>query len=193
MNEIIVFEESGCKRKGERAKCKTCNKEFTRRLKPPRGTKKKEHCSVACRSKNQERRVWIKCPVCNKKVERKKSAARSTKHGILFCGRECKEFAQSLEGDCKKIQPSHYGAANGIYSYREKCKKQFVKGCRCGEKKIYKLVVHHKDGNRENNEMSNLEVVCCNCHTVRHLKQVNGVWVFDYSVLTPRSRIKELT
>ena len=35
------------------------------------------------------------------------------------------------------------------------------------------LEVHHRDGDRTNNELSNLELLCCNCHAqtdfYRHL------------------------
>jgi len=32
------------------------------------------------------------------------------------------------------------------------------------------LGVHHKDRNRNNNDMSNLEVLCPNCHSMEHMK-----------------------
>ncbi len=39
------------------------------------------------------------------------------------------------------------------------------------------LVVHHKDKNRENNTIENLEVLCPNCHAIRHIvdEKVNYV------------------
>ena len=35
----------------------------------------------------------------------------------------------------------------------------------------FDLVVHHKDGNNKNNIVTNLEVLCQNCHTQKHSKE----------------------
>lgn len=40
----------------------------------------------------------------------------------------------------------------------EKCKLDRWNG------EMIPLEVHHKDGDRTNNELSNLELLCCNCH-----------------------------
>lgn len=34
------------------------------------------------------------------------------------------------------------------------------------------LGVHHKDRNRKNNDLSNLEVLCPNCHSLEHMKHL---------------------
>jgi 5-methylcytosine-specific restriction endonuclease McrA len=34
------------------------------------------------------------------------------------------------------------------------------------------LGVHHKDRNPKNNDMSNLEVLCPNCHSLEHMKHI---------------------
>lgn len=41
----------------------------------------------------------------------------------------------------------------------------------CGEKDRKKLVVHHHDRNKQNNDMSNLFTVCIRCHGLRHRKE----------------------
>ncbi len=188
-----IFIECGRKRKGERAACKRCDTEFLRRINGVKG-KKKIFCTKECADKESRRRQKIKCNNCGKEIERTLSKIRSSKHGISFCGRECKEFAQSLDGGCKEIQPAHYGQGTGEHSYRERCKKKFKKGCvGCKEKKRYKLTVHHIDGDRTNNAQKNLEVVCWNCHAVRHLRLIDGEWRFSYRSLTPRNMIKALT
>lgn len=194
MNDIVYFVENGRKRKGERAKCELCDTEFVRRIKPYPGRLKKRYCTRECAAEAKQKRLTVKCYVCDAEVKRRESAVKRSRHGIFFCGRKCKDFAQSLEGNCKTIQPDHYGTGTGEHSYRERCKKKFLKGCvGCDENKRYQLLVHHIDGNRKNNVMFNLEVVCCNCHAVRHLKKVNGKWFFCTSALTPRNMIKELT
>jgi hypothetical protein len=42
------------------------------------------------------------------------------------------------------------------------------KCARCGISDKRVLVVHHKDGNRRNNDIKNLERICCNCHAILH-------------------------
>jgi 5-methylcytosine-specific restriction endonuclease McrA len=39
---------------------------------------------------------------------------------------------------------------------------------RCRYSKYEILQVHHKDRNRQNNELSNLELICPNCHYEEH-------------------------
>ena len=54
-------------------------------------------------------------------------------------------------------------------------RRELINHCnRCGyniEPRI--LGVHHKDRNRNNNDMSNLEVLCPNCHSLEHLKHIS--------------------
>jgi len=51
--------------------------------------------------------------------------------------------------------------------YRAKCLSQKINACwHCGE--TDKLVVHHIDGDRNNNELGNLIPLCKSCHTKIH-------------------------
>jgi hypothetical protein len=88
------------------------------------------------------------------------------------------------------IRPSHYGT--GSCKYRNYSQKEIADGCMCGEKRPYALLIHHIDGNRKNNKKENLEVVCGTCHLLRHLKEVNGEWQYDFRALTPRDKIEKL-
>lgn len=54
-------------------------------------------------------------------------------------------------------------------NYRNKAFKHYSPVCiRCGFSNILALEVHHKDRDRSNNDLSNLETVCANCHTIEH-------------------------
>lgn len=64
---------------------------------------------------------------------------------------------------------------NSDYSYRIKALKHY--GCKCtkcgySENKVA-LAVHHKDRNRFNNSLENLEVLCANCHAIEHYSKLN--------------------
>lgn len=55
---------------------------------------------------------------------------------------------------------------NGIKGYPLKAKIDGAKCEICGS--IKNLVVHHRDGNRQNNEDTNLQVLCKKCHQKEH-------------------------
>jgi len=185
MSDVVYFIESGRKRKGEKVECLVCGIQFARRIKPQKGHKPQETCSKECRGILARKRTQVICENCGRTIERSASKLLCSKHSVYFCDRKCKDAAQKI-GGCEKIQPPHYGTGNGKYNYRERCSEKLSNGCECGVKEQYKLIVHHKDGNRENNVDDNLEAVCANCHIKRHLKLVDGVWMFSYQYLTPR-------
>jgi 5-methylcytosine-specific restriction endonuclease McrA len=76
----------------------------------------------------------------------------------------------------KEIQPEHYG--KGVEDYRAKAFSVYPKVCvRCGYKEVEEVLqVHHKDRNRKNRDISNLEVLCPTCHMVEHFKTKSGFW-----------------
>lgn len=86
-----------------------------------------------------------------------------------FCTRECKDKAQTIEGGIKELWPKHYSTARS--SYRKRALKLLGHACqRCGwhiDKRI--LQVHHKNRDILNNHISNLEVLCMNCHALEHI------------------------
>jgi len=66
--------------------------------------------------------------------------------------------------------PNNPNWKNGIQGYRKRAFKRFGKICnRCNIKEEKVLLVHHKDRDRTNNRLKNLEVLCRNCHTLDHL------------------------
>jgi len=190
--EVLYFYESGRKRKGEHAECCRCGKTFVRRVNP-QGPNKKRFCSRECAYLARRERKEIVCAACGKHFERPRSKLARSRHGVYFCSRSCKDWAQSLKGNCEGIRPDHYGTGNGAWSYRNKCAVALETGCTdCGETATYKLIVHHKDGNRMNNSKQNLEVVCRNCHCKRHLKRIGDGWVLDLKYITPRELLPEI-
>jgi hypothetical protein len=110
----------------------------------------------------------VKCAFCDKEFYKNKSKQSISRSGLYFCCRKHKDSAQRI-GGIEEIQPDHYG--KGESSYRQIALREMPNLCnRCGYNKfIQVLVVHHKDHNRENNDLSNLEVLCPTCHWEHHL------------------------
>ena len=75
-------------------------------------------------------------------------------------------------GGIKEILPAHYGTAKTDNSshYRNVAFSNKPKICeRCGYGANEKaIIIHHKDRNRNNNKLSNLELICPNCHYEEH-------------------------
>lgn len=140
--------------------CCECNKVFYAK-------KQQDFCSQECFSNSKS--FMAKCYNCGKDFKTLKSRVLHSKSGLFFCSRECKDFAQSIEGGCEAIRPIEY--KTGITYYREKAIKNKPMECEeCGIKESDILEVHHKDGNRKNNNLSNLIILCPNCHA-RHTKK----------------------
>lgn len=136
-------------------------------------------CSKVCSDKGKKtnKKVRIancKCSFCNKDFFRRPSKSTS-KSGLYFCSRECKDKAQRIDG-IKDLHLPHYGKGNGKYTYRRLVLENVEKVCtKCGYKEHPEILeVHHKDRNRNNNDIDNLELLCPNCHMWEHYIQKDG-------------------
>lgn len=76
-----------------------------------------------------------------------------------------------------------YGEEHPKYkgiAYRRRVLSKRKKRCeKCGKTKflsLRKLHVHHKDGNRRNNKLSNLKLLCSTCHLNMHKNWEYRVW-----------------
>lgn len=173
------IEKNGKRRPGVRKVC-ACGNEYITRMDRPA-----KKCDVSCKGHH----ILVSCAWCGADLHRVSSKLKS-KSGLHFCNRMCKEQAQCL-GGIQSIMPEHYGTGCG----REKCRRLLKEANHCslcGDKRKFLLAVHHIDGNHDNNEDSNLEVVCGNCHIVRHLEeQHDGSWGFRTKSLTPRHLLEQ--
>lgn len=127
------------------------------------------------RTKRDKKEVFVKCSYCGKTFSKRPSSLLNSKSGLYFCCREHKDIAQRIENGVFEIWPEHYQNGNGKSSYRSIVFRNFEhKCCVCGyNEEIGILEVHHKDGNRENNDISNLCILCPNCHRKITLKLYN--------------------
>lgn len=145
--------------------CNTCESKY-RKQKRFEGSTQEHYCSKTCYTKQNNNHVTLICAHCGIEFSRKASYVNNSKSGLYFCCREHKDIGQTY---IKDIQPDHYGTGSGEYSYRDKAFREYGKVCsRCGYNNSLALEVHHKDKNRKNNDISNLEVLCANCHTIEH-------------------------
>lgn len=119
------------------------------------------------------RKPNVKCAFCEKEFYKKECHFARSKSGLYFCCREHKNISQRI-GGIKEILPASYGTAktDNPYYYRNIAFSSKPKICeRCGYNANEKaIIVHHKDRNRENANLENLEVLCCNCHVLEHFK-----------------------
>lgn len=161
--------------------CKLCGTEFLTR----KSDVKKGHgkfCSLGCSTKlaNKKRYAYrdtpnVECAHCGEKFYRTPYQQSKPKSGLFFCCRDHKNLAQRMEG-IKALHLPHYGSRKSTYrtfALRElpgKCNR-----CEWNERPEV-LQVHHKDRNRDNNELKNLEIVCPTCHEVEHFMSGDGRW-----------------
>ncbi len=141
------------------------------------------------------------CAVCKKPIYKRPSQIKAN-GGRVFCGQICYGISQRKETPCivcgKPIMSSlnkktcSRACANinrtGIkyigIPKKDKVKSQQAlkvrllklrgKKCeRCGYNKYEILQIHHKNRDRNNNNLENLEIICPNCHYEEHLLRNN--------------------
>ena len=134
--------------------CLICKKEIYRR--PNKIKTGRVFCSVACAG--IACRKEIPCLVCGKLILsgfNKKTCSRSCAN----THREGIRYKMSRPHDKVKYQR---GLKLRLREERgQKCE-------RCGYDKYEILQVHHKDRNRKNNDLKNLQLICPNCHYEEH-------------------------
>lgn len=138
-------------------------------------------CSWAAKRGQIKTTPNVSCAICNKKFYRSPNNQKKSKSGFLFCSRICKDTAQKVNRpySIPAIQPTNYGKGNThSETYRTLCFEHHSKSCsRCGYNKYPEIiVVHHKDRNHSNNDISNLEPLCPTCHEEEHFLSKDGRW-----------------
>jgi len=178
--EIVIFNESGKKRRGIKYNCEYCGKEFIRRKNPIKGRENKKYCSRECSFKYkiaETIRVKVICRNCEKELKVTESRFKRSRKKIFFCCRKCKDEAQKIGGKCPEIQPAHYGTSTYVpyrKVYKEETGIEKLKCFRCQYEEFESVVeIHHIDRNKENNEIENLIPLCANCHRAVTLGQLD--------------------
>lgn len=121
-------------------------------------------CSQPCASKirSKECLVDVECKECGIKFSRRKGELKSEN---VFCSSSC----SNTHTNKKLIGSKARNFKHGKSMYRDLALKHKPCCCEiCGFDKDYAIEVHHIDRDRSNNHISNLMVVCSNCHSGIH-------------------------
>ena len=136
--------------------CEICGKQFNHISSRASVAK---YCSTKCYNKAQSKkgRTTYECRHCGKAFKAPKS------HNRIYCSKEC------VNKGHKSIWKATYTTVRKVLK-----RKGLIEKCqRCGYSKMPNLLgVHHKDRNRLNNDLSNLEILCPNCHSEEHAKHI---------------------
>ena len=159
--------------------CLHCNKEFQANLRDiNKGNGK--YCSISCSSAYRKGKTKIQepnceCSFCSKLIYKSPSKLKISKSGFIFCSRTCKDQAQKIENlnIFRDMVPDHYGSST---DYRSICFRTKPMICEdCGYQEVSEILeVHHIDCNRDNNDITNLKVLCPTCHAITHFKTKTG-------------------
>ena len=124
------------------------------------------YCSKACQYKGQMTGTTFACSVCGKDTYKNKLSTTRSKSGKYFCNKSCQTIWRNSQYSGEK----HLNWVTGKASYRAALQRtgqqQVCQKCKTTDKRV--LAVHHKDRNRDNNNLSNLMWLCHNCHYLVH-------------------------
>ncbi len=136
--------------------CLICKKKIYKRPKEILNNKNRVFCSMSCYGISCRKEK--PCLVCGKPIlsgENKKTCSRgcSNKHrtGIKYKINRPRDKVKDLRALKTRL----------LNAKGKTCEK-------CGYDVYQILEIHHKDRNRNNNELNNLELLCPNCHTTKH-------------------------
>ena len=146
----------------KKVNCSVCGEEYEISLKRYNQKLKDNtafYCSDLCRSHKGS--ILCHCATCGIEVWRSKSQFEKSKTGNIYCSKSC---ANSNNNHLFKTGENHPNY-NGV-GYRQRAFDVYEHKCVvCGydeEERI--LEVHHIDEDRSNNDVSNLCILCPNCH-----------------------------
>ena len=147
-----------------KVKCSNCEETVQRRKHHIYNT---TFCCKECEIKFKSTGEYLQCSFCGEEIYKTQSQLKRSKTGSVFCNRSC---AASHNNQFKK--GSKHGNWKGGAAYRIRALKELENECSsidCELKNkidipVKMLDVHHKDGDRSNNGINNLEVLCVWCH-----------------------------
>ena len=105
------------------------------------------------------------CVRCNKNQQKRSSRGRYTSL--------CSSCDKELYRTDRRRKRDNFLNARSTDKKRRPYREHVKERCeRCGftPEHICQLDVHHKDGDHNNNDVTNLQTLCANCHRLEHFK-----------------------
>lgn len=112
-----------------------------------------------CPNCGNKHRAKVKCAWCQKEIERTPSQIAKNQTGYFYC---CKQHGNLH----KNFLRANSGEWDSSRNYRLKAFREYPHKCFiCGWDEDERILeVHHNDENRENNDITNLTILCPTCH-----------------------------
>lgn len=131
--------------------CEGCRLDFTI---PPSLAAGRKFCTKACMVTSLDRRPRFTCESCGEDKPRAKYASTGGyDYDQRFCSRACRSAARTRTGFIDKN-----GYRLLTIDGKDVPEHRLVMAKKLGRKLFADETVHHKDGHRQNNDLSNLEV-----------------------------------
>lgn len=144
--------------------CDYCGKVHTKELRQVKENEKLGHknfCSKECLANFRKTSVQTYCTCCGKEIEVRLAEYKRSKSGFHYCSRSC----ATKINNTLKIGTNHPNFKDGSGTYREQALRHYGSFCSvCGYNIEPALEVHHRDSNRRNNKLENLDVLCATHH-----------------------------
>lgn len=126
-----------------------------------------KYCSKKCQYLEQKTGTYFACHTCKKQIYKGVVEQSRSKSGKFFCSKSCQTIWRNTT---EFAGAKHANWQGGKASYRQimirSSNKHICAKCKNQDTRI--LAVHHKDKNRNNNNVSNLVWLCHNCHYLVH-------------------------
>lgn len=169
MGTSTTKEPAKAKRRGAYFLCITCGDEFyafpsyIKKCKA-RGSLPK-YCGMKCYDKSDEKNPFFGKAHTDDSI---KKMSESTSRSRFKSG----------EGNPNFTRFGEEFVGKSFHWIREKIFKTVGRCQHCGIDDHRLLTVHHKDRNRKNNDITNLVLLCWNCHALEHWKGKDGMYHF---------------
>lgn len=125
------------------------------------------YCSNKCKHTSLRTGSEKQCANCKNTIYKNLTDQNRSRSKQFFCGKSCQAKWRNHN---IAIGSEHPNWKTGISSYRDLMKRQDTElmCTKCLTKDSRILAVHHKDKNRQNNNLDNLIWLCHNCHFLVH-------------------------